>query len=76
MVKLEDHHLETSYEGEVEKEVSENLEDVVKIKFETPTFSDSDEIKDQKDSRFAWIVSIPYMEIHSPPPELSSFILK
>lgn len=76
MVKLKDHHLETSYEGEVEKEVSENLEDVVKIKFETPTFSDCNEINGQKDSRFGWIISIPYMEIHSPPPELSSIILR
>lgn len=70
LVSIQDHHLESSYEGEVEKELSENLEDVVKIKFETPAFSDVDELKNNNDARFAWFTSTPYLEIHSPPPEV------
>ena len=62
-------HLDTSFEGEAEKEISENLEDVIKIKFHFSSFDLIDNPVKCNDLLSNWVMSSPYLEIHSPPPE-------
>ncbi len=62
--------IDSTYEGESEKEASENIEDVpkVKIKQDVNFFLLSDN-NSADDLSVKWFISIPYLEIHSPPPE-------
>ena len=63
-------HTEISFEGEGEKESSENLEELSKVKF-NPTFNQlqSDNIYSSSELLSNWSISSTYLEIHSPPPE-------
>ncbi len=62
--------MDTSSEGESEKEASENLEDAAKVKIKQDVnfmFLSNKECK--ADLSLKWPLSTPYLEIHSPPPE-------
>jgi hypothetical protein len=62
-------HLDSSLEREIEKELSENLEDVIKIKFHNSNLDLVDKSFKSNDLALNWIISPPYLEIHSPPPD-------
>ena len=62
-------HLDSSMEGEAEKDLSENLEDVMKIKYHSSSFDFTDNPIKSNDLVLNWIITPPYLEIHSPPPE-------
>ena len=62
--------MDTSFEGESEKEASENIEDIPKVKINQNVRSlylSND--KGSDDASLKWLISTPYLEIHSPPPE-------
>lgn len=62
--------LDVSFEVESEKEASENVEDIHNLKFmQSLNFHALPDTGFQLDSSFRWMVSTPYLEIHSPPPE-------
>ena len=64
--------IEKTYDGELEKEVSESLEDVEEVKFDNKINIDFlDEFKSQNESSERWLITTPYLEIHSPPPDPS-----
>ena len=67
--KVEICHLDSSMDGEAEKEVSENLEDVIKIKFHNSSFDLGGHTLKDNDLVANWVITPPYLEIHSPPPE-------
>lgn len=62
--------METSFEGESEKELSENFEELTKEKFENRLVGIlvSERTEVQSNS-LKYHSSTPYLEIHSPPPE-------
>ena len=63
-------HMETSYEGEGEKESKENVEDFSKVKIRQGVcFYESLAITGDKELMSNWSISTPFLEIHSPPPE-------
>ena len=63
--------LDISFEGESEKEASENIEDIHKDKFmQGFNFHLKSESRFCNDSSLKWMISTPYLEIHSPPPDL------
>ena len=70
MGRVDSCHLDISFEGEAEKELSENLEDVIKIKFHFSNFDILDNPIKSNDLLLNWVISPPYLEIHSPPPDL------
>ena len=63
--------MDTSFEGEAEKEASENIEDIPKVKIKQDVnFMFLTNNKGSDDSSLKWQISTPYLEILSPPPEL------
>ena len=71
MELVECNPLESSYEGEMEEELSESLEDLMKIKFDNASLYDYEKVNPRNESILNWLISIHFMEIHSPPPEFS-----
>lgn len=71
MSKSETHLVDKSSEGETDKESSENKEEVTKVKFkqESKSWLD-DNLLLNNSSSLKWYLSTPYLEIHSPPPDL------
>ena len=62
--------MDTSFEGETEKEASENIEDIPKVKIKQDVnFMFLSNNKGRDDASLKWQISTPYLEIHSPPPE-------
>jgi len=62
--------MDTSLEGEVEKESKENIEDFSKVKIrQNVNFMNGLTIQSNKDLLSKWSIVTPYLEIHSPPPE-------
>lgn len=70
MSKFDIHHVDTSCEGETDKESSENKEEVTKVKLnqEVHTWA-ADHFSTLNDISLKWYISTPYLEIHSPPPD-------
>lgn len=64
--------LDISIDGESEKETSENMEDFSNLKFmQNHIFQWNCDVAFKKELSFGWSISTSYLEIHSPPPELS-----
>lgn len=62
--------MDISYEGEFEKDTSETIEDVSKVKIKQDVNFDFLSNEDSSnDSSLNWLISTPYLEIHSPPPD-------
>jgi hypothetical protein len=67
--KVEVCHIDTYAEGESEKEITENLEDVIKIKFHNSNLDLKGNPIKSDDLVLNWVIIPPYLEIYSPPPE-------
>ena len=62
--------IDTSYEGEFEKDASENIEDISEVKIKQDVNLDFlSNGNSNNDESLKWLISTPYLEIHSPPPE-------
>jgi len=62
--------MDTTSEGESEKEASETIEDVPKVKIKQDVnFMFLSNNKGNQDLSLNRLISTPYLEIHSPPPE-------
>ena len=64
-------HMETTYEGESEKETKENAEEFFKVKMgQGANFTECLGIQGTNSLFDQLLLSTPFMEINSPPPEL------
>lgn len=67
---VDSYHLDFSYEGESENELAENLEDLIKVNFEGFNFSKIELTPIKNEMTLICYCFPPYLEIHSPPPEV------
>ena len=64
-------HLETTYEGESEKETKENVEEFSKVQMnQRLNFTECFVTRGTSSLTDQLLCATPYMEINSPPPEL------
>ncbi|MEM9548294.1 MAG: hypothetical protein AAGA77_20090 [Bacteroidota bacterium] len=64
-------HMETAFEGEVEKDAKESAEDFSEAKIrQVLSCIDLFSIQDEKALLDEWTISMPYLEITCPPPEI------
>lgn len=62
--------MDTAFEGESEKDTSEQMEDISKVKIkQNVNFLFLSNNQRNKNASLARQISTPYLEIHSPPPE-------
>jgi hypothetical protein len=69
--KSESCFIDLSYEGDFENESKEILEDVSKVKIDhLLNICEDKSIQGDRELFTKWHISTPYLEIHSPPPDV------